>query len=76
VREAGHVDEEHAEQCDAAQDVHALDALADAASALGDRLDRSTLEARSVELFVTSGLAAIAASGQAAPGDPSGPGPR
>jgi hypothetical protein len=56
--------------------VHALDALADAASALGDRLDRSTLEARSVELFVTSGLAAIAASGQAAPGDPSGPGPR
>jgi hypothetical protein len=56
--------------------VHALDALADAASALGDRLDRSTLEARSVELFVTSCLAAVAASDQAAPGDPSGPGPR
>jgi hypothetical protein len=56
--------------------VHALDALADAASSLGDRLDRSTLEARSVELFVTSCLAAVAASDQAAPGDPSSPGAR
>lgn len=44
---------------------HALDAVADAASALGDRLDRSTAEARSVELFITSGFAAVAASGAA-----------
>ncbi|WP_374968636.1 hypothetical protein [Terrabacter sp. BE26] len=42
---------------------HALDAVADAASALGDRLDRSTLEARSVELFVSAGFAQVAASG-------------
>lgn len=44
---------------------HALDAVADAASALGDRLDRSTAEARCVELFITSGFAAAAASGVA-----------
>lgn len=55
---------------------HALDALADAASALGDRLDRSTLDARSVELFVTSGFAAVTTSGHAALGDPSTTGPR
>ncbi len=47
---------------------HALDAVADAASALGDRLDRSTLEARSVELFVTAGFAQVSASGLAAQG--------
>jgi hypothetical protein len=39
---------------------HALDAVADAASALGDRLDRSTLETRAVELFVTTSLADVA----------------
>jgi hypothetical protein len=38
----------------------ALDAVADAASALGDRLDQSTVEARSVELFVTTALAEAA----------------
>lgn len=55
---------------------HALDAVAEAASALGDRLDRTTLETRSVELFVTSGFASAAASGPAALGDASGSGPR
>lgn len=48
---------------------HALDAVADAAAALGDRLDRSTAEARSVELFVTAGFAGVA-SGPAAWADP------
>ena len=38
----------------------ALDAIADAAAALGDRLDESTAEARSVELIVTSSLAEAA----------------
>ncbi|GAB2748614.1 hypothetical protein UB45_08770 [Terrabacter sp. 28] len=38
----------------------ALDAVADAAAALGDRLDESTAEARSVELLVTSSLAEAA----------------
>jgi hypothetical protein len=42
---------------------YALDAVADAAGALGDRIDRSTLEARSVELFVTAGFAQVAAVG-------------
>ena len=42
---------------------HALDAVADASAALGDRLDRSTAEARSVELFVTASLAEVAAGG-------------
>ncbi|GAA2024764.1 hypothetical protein GCM10009740_12990 [Terrabacter terrae] len=42
---------------------HALDAVADAAGALGDRLDRSTLEARSAELFVSAGFAQVAVSG-------------
>ncbi|MEW1955171.1 hypothetical protein [Terrabacter sp. NPDC080008] len=42
---------------------YALDAVADAANALGDRLDRSTLEARSVDLFVTSALAQVATAG-------------
>ena len=41
----------------------ALDAVADAAAALGDRLDQSTAEARSVELFVTSSLAQAGAMG-------------
>lgn len=40
---------------------HALDAVADATGALGDRLDRSTSETRSVELLVTAGLAQVAA---------------
>jgi hypothetical protein len=44
---------------------HALDAVADAAGALGDRLDRSTTETRSVELLVTAGLAQVAAVGSA-----------
>jgi len=35
----------------------ALDAVADAAAALGDRLDRSTAEGRSVELVVAGSLA-------------------
>ena len=39
---------------------HALDAVADAAGALGDRLDQSTAEARSVELFVTTALEGVA----------------
>ncbi len=47
---------------------HALDAVADAADALGDRLDRSTLEARSVELFVTAGFASAATLGAAGHG--------
>lgn len=47
---------------------YALDALADAADALGDRLDRSTLQAREVELFVTAGLARVSAVGPPAPG--------
>jgi hypothetical protein len=47
---------------------YALDAVADAASALGDQLDRSTLEARSVELFVAAGFAQVSASGLAAQG--------
>ena len=47
---------------------YALDAVADAASALGDRLDRSTLEVRSVELFVTAGFAQVSASGLASQG--------
>ncbi|MFM6850161.1 MAG: hypothetical protein ACKOVB_13785 [Terrabacter sp.] len=44
----------------------ALDAVADAAAALGDRLDQSTAETRSVELFVTSSLAesAVAMGGR------------
>ena len=42
---------------------HALDAVADAAGALGDRLDRSTLEARSVELFVSAGFEQVAVTG-------------
>ena len=41
---------------------HALDAIADAAGALADRLGRSTLEARSVELLVTAGFAGVTAS--------------
>ncbi|GAA2487333.1 hypothetical protein [Terrabacter carboxydivorans] len=49
---------------------HAFDALADAASALGDRLDRSTLEMRSVELFVTAGFSAVTADGSGAPRGP------
>ncbi len=49
---------------------YALDAVADAASALADRLDRSTLEARSVELFVTAGFAGVAASSTVNLGDP------
>jgi hypothetical protein len=40
---------------------HALDALADAAAALGDRLDRSAIEMDSVELLVTAGFSALAA---------------
>jgi hypothetical protein len=48
---------------------HALDAVADAAGALGDRIDRSTAEARSVELFITAGFAR-AASGAVGQGDP------
>jgi len=47
---------------------YALDAVADATSALGDRLDRSTLEVRSVELFVTAGFAQVSASGLASQG--------
>ena len=43
----------------------ALDAVADAASALGDRLDRSTAESRSIELSITSGFAVAATSGAA-----------
>src|SRR5688572_14117812 len=50
---------------------HSLDAVADAASALGDRLDRSTVEARSVELFVTTALAGVATDLPAAMGFPS-----
>ena len=49
---------------------HALDAVAEAADALGDRLDRSTLEARSVELFVTDGFARVTAVGPAGSGIP------
>jgi hypothetical protein len=55
---------------------HALDAVAEAATALGDRLDRSTVEARSVELFVTTALAEAATnlpaamSGSSHPGTP------
>jgi hypothetical protein len=41
---------------------YALDALADAAAALGDRLDRSTAEARSVELSVTQAMADAASA--------------
>ncbi len=52
---------------------HALDAVAEAASALGDRLDRSTVEARSVELFLTAGFAQVTASGSAALADPASP---
>ena len=51
---------------------HALDAVADAAAALGDRLDRSTSEALSVELFVTTGLASVAASSTVVLGGPTG----
>ena len=47
---------------------YALDAVADAASALGDRIDRSTLETRWVELFVTVGFAQLSASGSASQG--------
>lgn len=47
---------------------YALDAVADAADALGDRLDRSTLEARAVELFVTAGFARVGAVAPTAPG--------
>lgn len=46
---------------------HALDAVADAASALGDSLDRSTLETRSVELFLTAVFAQAAVVGSAGP---------
>lgn len=46
---------------------YALDAVAEAADALGDRLDRSTLKAREVELFVTAGFAQVAAAGPARP---------
>lgn len=53
---------------------HAFDAMADAAGALGDRLDRSTLEMRSVELLVTDGFARVAANGSATLGDPTGSG--
>jgi hypothetical protein len=49
---------------------HALDAIADATSALGDRLDTCTAEARSVELLVTEGFAHVAASVPAALGGP------
>ncbi len=49
---------------------HALDAVADAAGALAHRLDRSTVEARSVELFVTAGFAGVAASSTVNLGDP------
>ncbi|WP_020144495.1 hypothetical protein [Terracoccus sp. 273MFTsu3.1] len=49
---------------------HALDAVADAAGALGDRLDRSTLEARSVELVVSAGFAGVTTSSAAALSDP------
>lgn len=55
---------------------YALDAVADASSALGDRLDRSTLETRSVELFVTAGLAQVAAVGSAASTTPTQPAAR
>src|SRR3954471_9496903 len=44
---------------------HALVAVADAAAALGDRLDQSTAQARSVELFITAGFAHVAASAPA-----------
>src|SRR5829696_8714766 len=50
---------------------YALDAIADAASALGGRLDQSMLEARAVELHVTEGFAA-AARGPAGVFGPSG----
>ncbi|GAA2742607.1 hypothetical protein GCM10009868_13210 [Terrabacter aerolatus] len=56
-----------------AVEAHAFDALADAASALGGRLDRSVAEARAVELFVTSGFAAVAASGPVRHGLPAAP---
>lgn len=47
---------------------YALDAVADAASALGNRLDRSTLEARAVELFVTAGFGQVSAGRLASQG--------
>lgn len=50
---------------------HALDAVAEAADALGGRLDRSAAEARAVELAVTGALASTggwaAAAGPGAP---------
>lgn len=49
---------------------HALDAVADAADALGGRLDRSTLEARAAELFVTAQFAGVTTSSAVALGDP------
>jgi hypothetical protein len=49
---------------------HALDAVADAADALSDHLDRSTLEARSVELLLTAGFAGLSANSAAPLGDP------
>jgi hypothetical protein len=52
---------------------HAFDALADAAAALGDRLDRSTLEMRSVELLVTAGFSAVTTDVSAAHGDSTRP---
>ena len=54
---------------------HAFDALADAAAALGDRLDRSTLEMRSVELLVTAGFSTVTTNAPAAHGDPIQPEP-
>ena len=49
---------------------HALDAVADAAGALGDRIDESAAEARAVELFVTAGFASMAASAAVGQGEP------
>jgi hypothetical protein len=49
---------------------HALDAVADAAGALGDRIDESAAEARAVELFVTAGFAGVTAGAPLGQGDP------
>ncbi|MER7073957.1 hypothetical protein [Terrabacter sp. NPDC000476] len=51
---------------------HALDAVAEAADALGGRLDRSVAEARAVELAVTRALADTGgwATGPGAPWNP------
>jgi len=45
--------------------VHAFDALADAADALGDRLGRSAAEGRAVELTVSAALSDVAMWAQA-----------